>query len=276
MKRNTALVLMCVILLACGMPAIAESMYVVTTHPDESIYMYTEPDYNAGQIIIAVPSGAEVAVRTVMADVPWIEASYGGYTGYIALESLSDTPPGGYVVPVIPSGPVIKTMYVTSHNGEGVHMRTAPTINDDGNIIMTVPYGATVGVITIMADVPWATIEYNGNVGYMMMDYLSNHQPEPKEPISSSSGSSGGEENETSLDRMFDGFQKSGFSATVHPAEGETYVNMRWAPTLAAPVRTTYGENATLWVSDDNGTWSEVYDEAQDIHGFMESRFLQR
>lgn len=271
MKKRIALVLLCMVMVFGAMPAMAESMYVVTAHPDESIYMYTEPDYNAGEIIIAIPSGAEVAVNIVMADVPWAEVSYGGYTGYVALESLSETQPSGYV-PFIPSGPVTKTMYVTSHDGDGVHMRKTPTVNDDGNIIMTVPYGAAVGVMTIMADIPWATIEYDGQIGYMMMDYLSNHEPEPKQ---ASSGESGGKTNETSLDAMFDGFDKDGYDANVEPAQGETYVNMRWAPTLSAPVRTTFGADATLWVSSDNGTWCEVYDANQDIHGFMESVFLK-
>lgn len=271
MMKRSAMVLLCLAMVLGAVTAQADTMYVVTTHPDEFIFMRTEPDYNAGDNIIAVPSGAEVTVRTVMADVPWAEVSYGGYTGYIALENLTEAQPDGGI-PFIPTGPVTKTMYVVSHNGDGVHMRTAPTINDEGNIIMTVPYGAQVGVMTVMADIPWATIEYNGQVGYMMMDYLSNHEPEPG---NASSGESNGRADETSLEGMFADFQRDGYDAIVVPAQGETYVNMRWAPTLSAPVRTTYNANATLWVSSDNGTWSEVYDANQDIHGFMESVFLQ-
>lgn len=269
MKKRCAALLLCLAMMGGAVAAQAETMYVVTAHPNESIHMYTEPDYNAGSVLLSIPGGAEVTVRTVMADVPWAEVSYGGYTGYVAMENLSGTPPGGGT-PYVPTGPVIKTMYVTSHNGGGVHMRTAPTINDD-NIIMTVPYGEPVGVMTIMADVPWATIEYDGRVGYMMMDYLSNHRPEPK---AAASGEADSRENETSLRAMFERFGQSGFRALVTPAQGETYVNMRWAPTLSAPVRRQYNADAALWVSGENGTWSEVYDEARDIHGYMESVFL--
>lgn len=269
MKKGSLLILLCLGLVLSTATGLAETMFVVTTHGDDFVNMYTEPDYSAGAIVISIPSGAEVAVRTVMADVPWAEVSYGGYTGYIALENLSQTRPGSGT-PYIPSGPVIKTMYVTSHDGDGVHMRTAPTINDD-NIIMTVPYGEPVGVITIMADVPWAAIEYGGQVGYMMMDYLSNHAPEPRQAPSSEAEST---ENGTSMAAIFAGFQPHGYRAVVVPAQGETYVNMRWAPTLSAPVRVEYKADVTLWVSSENGTWSEVYDEALGIHGYMESVFL--
>lgn len=276
MRKNAMLVMLIIALMISPLVASAQTMYVVTTHPDESIMMYTEPDYNAGEVITSIPSGAAVDVNIVMADVPWAQVSYDGFTGYVALENLSEQNPvtvssnGQYVVPsVVP----VQTMYVTSHNGGGVHLRTSPTLNED-NIITTVPYGAEVGIIMIMADGPWAELEYDGQVGYMMLDYLTDSVPAVHPHTAQQSTNSGNTQLEAELATLFSGFLDSAYDVVVVPASGETYVNMRWAPSLSAPIRREYNADAQLHVTGHNDTWAEVYDPEHDIHGFMETVFL--
>lgn len=278
MKRKSVLAILCLVLAVSPVVGLAETMYVVTTHPGDRVSMLTKPDYDTGSLVATVPSGTAVDIITIMADVPWAEVSYVGQTGYIAMESLSKNSPSSALTipnaPIVASGPVTQTMYVTSHNGEGVHLRSDPSISDH-NIIATVPFGKTVGVITIMADVPWAEIEYNGQVGYMMIDHLTGTKPEHHTADSESTAGQF-DDLETGLKSMFAGFVSGGYSAVVKPAQGETYVNLRWAPSMSAPVRSEYNADAVLWVSSHDGTWSEVYDEALDIHGYMESSFLQK
>lgn len=164
-------------------------------------------------------------------------------------------------------------MYVTTDSGSGVHLRSTPDTSDDSNIIMTVPYGAEVQIKTIMADVPFAQVTYNGTAGYMEMDYLSTTPP-PAKPSGGGGGSSSGSSSfESELAALYDGFVPTNYQAEVVPTD--EYVNLRWAPTLEAPVRSEYHQGALLQVLSDNGTWSEVYDEAARMSGYMESQFLQ-
>lgn len=178
-----------------------------------------------------------------------------------------------------PMAALADTMYVTTESGSGVHMRSTPDTSDDSNIITTVPYGAAVTVNTIMADVPFANVTYDGQTGYMELDYLSKTQPpaKPSGSGSSSSGtasSSGDSALEQELAALYTGFVATNYEAVVVPASD--YVNLRWAPSLSAPVRSEYHEGAVLQVLSANDTWSEVYDEEARVSGYMETQFLQQ
>ena len=144
--------------------------------------MYTKPDYEKGSVVDTVPGSTQVDILTIMADVPWAEISYDGEIGYIALESLSINRSKGKDSESIAGTPattterVTQTMYVTSPDGHSARLYSEP-MPVDRNLIMDVPYGQTVKAITIMADIPWAKIDYDGRVGYMLIDHLSKTKP---------------------------------------------------------------------------------------------------
>lgn len=182
MKRKMACSALCLVLALSPVIGLAETGHVVTTHPGDGISMYKEPDYVKGSVVATVPENTEVEILTIMADVPWVEASYDGKTGYIPLESVSINKPKDKDSEILPgtlaaeSKGIMQTMYVTSPDGHSVRLYSEPLL-DDRNAIMDVPSGKTVGVITIMADIPWAKIDYDGQVGYMMIGHLAKTKP---------------------------------------------------------------------------------------------------
>lgn len=72
------------------------------------------------------------------------------------------------------------TLYVTSNNGGGVHLRSGPSTEDE--VLITVPYGAAVDVLDIQGNNSWANVIYEGLNGYMMWQYLTSTPPGPPAP----------------------------------------------------------------------------------------------
>lgn len=182
------------------------------------------------------------------------------------------------VLLLLPAISLAETMYVTSRDGGGVHMRSGPSTDDP--VIMTIPFGRRVEVNHEFVGNPtWSSIDYNGTAGFMMNRYLTDRQPDPPAPAptkkpSGGGGGSGDVSLEKSLSQMFSGFVSGGYQASVVPSTPTTYVNLRWAPSKSAPVRGQYWSGATLTVLSHNGSWSEVYDVSSGTYGYMMSNFL--
>lgn len=174
-----------------------------------------------------------------------------------------------------PVAALAETMYVKTESGTGVHLRTGPSTDYD--IMETVPYGAAVEVVEMLYGSAWVNVAHNGNYGYMMMRYLSYDKPTPApSPTKKPSGGGGGgsSSEEAMMKRVFSGFNESRYEAVVVPSTPSGFVNLRWAPTKSAPVRSQYWAGGILQVKARNSEWSEVYDPATDMHGFMMTYFL--
>lgn len=206
------------------------------------------------------------------------------------------------VIALVPMVAMAETMYVDTPNGGNLTMRTGPSTDYDA--MTSIPYGAPVQIIEYLMGGSFVNVSYNGYYGYVMLRYLSEYQPMPgpvypteapmpgpvyptyapnptarptvKPTAKPTSKPSNNTSNlEKTLSEMFAGFTPTSYEAVVKPSTPTTYVNLRWAPSKSGPVRTQYWAGTQLKVLSDNGTWSEVYDAATGIHGYMMNTFLQ-
>lgn len=189
----------------------------------------------------------------------------------------------------MPLTAMAETMYINTPNGGGVNLRNGPSTDDE--ILTSIAYGEPVNVIETLMGSSWVNIEYDGYYGYVSMRYLSNYPPTPgplptfvPRPIPTvmplptvrpTQKPSGGSSLEKTLADMYKNFRAVDYEAVVVPSTPSTYVNLRWAPSKSAPVRAQYWANTTLYVFNDNGTWSEVYDAATNTNGYIMSMFLR-
>lgn len=187
-----------------------------------------------------------------------------------------------------------ETMYVNTPNGGSVNMRTGPSSDDP--VMTSIPYAEPVQVIEWLLGGSYVNVSYNGYYGYVNVRYLSEYEPpapgplptfvpaptvrptraptarpNPK-PTATHNNNSGGLE--ATLNSMFAGFVNTSYEVVVVPSTPTTYVNLRWAPSKSAPVRSQYWANQQLTVVSENGAWCELYDPQTGIHGFMMSNFV--
>ncbi len=153
------------------------------------------------------------------------------------------------------------TMYVYTSNGKSLNLRDYPS--KDGNIIANIPYGASVKVDTSYVGSSWLHVTYNKHTGYCMSRYLTDKKPSPK-PTAAPTPSS----------TLYDNFAPCYYTATVRPSSPGGYVHLRWAPSKKQPIQRDYYNNDELTVISQNDSWCQVYDETNDVSGFMMSFFL--
>ena len=78
----------------------------------------------------------------------------------------------------------------------------------------------------------------------------------------------------TQSSSLYDNFSRCDYSATVRPSSPGGYVHLRWAPSKKQPVQQDYYNGSTLHVIAQNGVWCQVYDEDDQVAGFMMAEFL--
>lgn len=192
---------------------------------------------------------------------------------------------------LLPLTAMAETLYVNTPNGGSVNLREGPSSDDA--ILTSVPFGAAVEVIDYLLGGTYVNVNYNGYYGFISQRYLTDYQPMPGplptyvpaptvrptvRPTARPNNPTAKPHNNTlegELNAMFAGFVASAYEAQVVPSTPTTYVNLRWAPSKSAPVRSQFWAGTTLHVISENGAWSEVYDVQNNIHGFMMTNFLK-
>jgi uncharacterized protein YraI len=158
------------------------------------------------------------------------------------------------------------TMYVYTSNGKNLNVRDYPS--KDGNVISSLPYGSAVDVDDGFVGSSWAHIYLSGVEGYCMYRYLVSYQPGPKpKPTNTATP--------TQSSDLYSGFTECNYNADVQPSSPGGFVHMRWAPSKNQRVHQDYYNGDTLLVIAQNGTWCQVYDEANNRSGFMMASFLR-
>ena len=177
----------------------------------------------------------------------WYYVRVNGSTGYMMGSYLSINADSGSSN--APSGNLNITAYVTSANGLGVRMRSGP--GTTYGVIGNYPVGTKV---TILAKgTYWFQISINGQVGYMMSQYLTTSS-------SGSSGSTGGSSS-----------TGSGYTAYVTSANGLS-VNLRSGAGKNYAVIGSYSVGTQVTVLEYGKTWS--YIRVGTRTGYMMSEFL--
>ena len=156
--------------------------------------------------------------------------------------------------------------FVYTQNGKGLNLRDEP----NGNRITVIPFGAAV-TDELMVGVPagWTCVTYNGLRGFVMSRYLVD-SPIPA-PVNPGSGDTAEPVDIASLFKSFK--QVNPYSAVAAP--NGSYVNLRWAPSMSAPVmeRLVYGHPLT--VLDEGKSWLHVMDNNTGAVGFIMKKYVK-
>lgn len=169
------------------------------------------------------------------------------------------------------------SMYVISSNGKGVHLREKPQANAD-NVVITVPYGAEVDILSTVQSGQWAHITWTDDPnnktyeGYMMTRYLTTEIPPAyKAPQPAQTQP---EQAEPKMPNFANFKLVTPYNVIVRPSKPSGFVNFRWAPSTDCKVIMRCYANYPLQVIAQDGTWAQLRDPATGYVGFMLRSFL--
>lgn len=154
--------------------------------------------------------------------------------------------------------------YVT---GDNVRVRTGP--GSDYDVIAHLSRGTKLEVESISGGWAYMHLASGSDDAYISSKYISRTKPGSGSSSGSSSSSSSGK---FDINRGFDGFRQVNYTAYVNPTNSFAY--LRWAPSTDAKVRDKYFEGQEVRVIAENNTWAQVFDEENDVVGFMLKKLL--
>ena len=163
------------------------------------------------------------------------------------------------------------TMYVNRANQKSIKL-----YNGNDEVICKIPYRAAVETHSrSRIDSERMEVGYNGHWGWVYSRYLSSTKP-PK--VGSSSSKSSSSSKDAAVDtNVFSGMKSvEHYEVIVRPSTPTTYVNLRWAPSKSAKIRTTRYNGDVLRVIAENKYWAQVMDDATGECGFMLKSFLEK
>lgn len=158
----------------------------------------------------------------------------------------------------------IGTLFVDTANGGNLRMRARP---DTNSAEVTSLKNGTALKLYAYANSQWAYVSYKDYYGYCMVRYLSDIKPGQKPSVTPVPATQ---------QNPYANFQSANYWVMVNPSVPTGFVNLRWAPSLDAPVQSIYYANKTLRVIATNGTWCQVIDDQNNVCGFMMSAYMKR
>jgi uncharacterized protein YraI len=168
------------------------------------------------------------------------------------------------MLPLISASALIGPQYVSTENGKGLYMRSGPS--KDFAIIITIPNAAMLDYCQYY-NAAWSYVTYGNYAGYCMSRYLSSTKPSVNPTPTPTAAPSGDV-------ISYKNFVKADYYVTVRPSTPSGFVNLRWAPSKTADVRTIYYAGSLLRVLAQDSGWAQVYDEGAGICGFMMRSYL--
>ena len=205
-----------------------------------------QPNTNA-KTINSYYTGTQVTILGTSGS--WYYVRVNGNTGYMMGSYLTINADSGSSN--APSGNLNITAYVTSANGLSVRMRSGPSTTY--SVVGSYPVGTKA---TILAKgTYWFQVSINGQIGYMMSQYLTT----------SGTGATGG----TTTTPPSTG---TGYTAYVYAANGKN-VNLRTGAGTNYAVMGSYSVGTQVTVLNAGATWS--YIRVGTRTGYMMSEFLR-
>ncbi len=134
--------------------------------------------------VTTIPSGKSLNVTSITSagGYHWGKTTYNGNTGYVALEycSFVSSTPTPTPTPTLKTG--------TYKTTDAVNMRTGA--GTSYSVVTTIPSGKTLNVtsITTAGGYTWGKTTYNGNTGYVALEYCSFVSSTPTPTPSSKTG----------------------------------------------------------------------------------------
>ena len=164
------------------------------------------------------------------------------------------------------------TYYIKTQSGSYVHVRAGR--GTDYEKIGKLKYGDHIDVVNIKNG--WAKFNFGSyGYGYVSANFLTKHKPEAiNNNNNKTSGNTSSSSGSFDLVKSYDKFVKVSYRAVVQPSTSSNNINLRWGPSMNAPIMGLRRAGCELRVIAENGTWCQVIDEATGESGFMMKQFL--
>lgn len=164
------------------------------------------------------------------------------------------------------------TYYIKTQSGSYVHVRAGR--GTDYEKIGKLKYGDHIDVVNIKNG--WAKFNYGSyGYGYVSANFLTKHKPEAiNNNNNKTSGNTSSSSGSFDLVKSYDKFVKVSYRAVVQPSTSSNNINLRWGPSMGAPIMGVRRAGCELHVIAENGSWCQVVDDVTGECGFMMKQFL--
>jgi len=160
--------------------------------------------------------------------------------------------------------------YVYCKNGKPLNVRAYPDVNS--KLLGTLPNGTAITIEGYTSNYTWATFVYNGQIAYVMTQYLvdSPYSPTPTPapaPAPSPSGDTGiinAMENELRTYHVV-----NSYTVLAKPDRATGWVNLRYAPSTAFGHAGNLYANTQLTVIAETTNWLQVRRNDNGVTGYV-------
>ena len=188
----------------------------------ENLNLRDQPG-TSGKILTTIPKGKTVTILSEKDENGWYKVSYGGKTGYVSGSYLTTSPSGSTTI-------TTKTGTAT----ENLNLRNQASLS--GKVLMTIPKGKTVTILSEKDENGWYKVSYDGKTGYAISNYIKE-------------GDSNSESTEST-------------PSTPVPIEGQPTenLNLRDQPSTSGKILTTIpkGKTVTILSEKNANGWYKV------------------
>ena len=164
------------------------------------------------------------------------------------------------------------TYYIKTQSGSYVHVRAGR--GTDYEKIGKLKYGDHIDVVNIKNG--WAKFNFGSyGYGYVSANFLTKHKPEAiNNNNNKTSGNTSSSSGSFDLVKSYDKFVNVSYRAVVQPSTSSNNINLRWGPSMGAPIMGVRRAGCELHVIAENGSWCQVVDDVTGECGFMMKQFL--
>ena len=185
----------------------------------------------SGKILTTIPKGKTVTILSEKDENGWYKVSYDGKTGYAISNYIKEDDSNSEATESAPSKPTVSKTGTTTEN---LNLRNQASLS--GKVLMTIPKGKTVTILSEKDENGWYKVSYDGKTGYAISNYIKE-------------GDSNSESTEST-------------PSTPVPIEGQPteILNLRDQPSTSGKILTTIpkGKTVTILSEKNANGWYKV------------------
>ena len=167
---------------------------------------------------------------------------------------------------MIPGALASQVKYVYTRNSSPLNVRAWPDVNS--SLLGKLPNGSTVNVDSYTSDYMWASIIYNGQVAYVMTQYLTDGNP--YNPTPTPSGGKNYQSIVNNLESEFSTYRVvSPYTVIAKPVRASGWVNLRYAPSTDFGHAENLYANTQLTVIAETANWLQVRKNDDGVTGYV-------
>ena len=121
----------------------------------------------SGKILTTIPKGKTVTILSEKDENGWYKVSYDGKTGYAISNYIKEDDSNSEATESAPSKPTVSKTGTTTEN---LNLRNQASLS--GKVLMTIPKGKTVTILSEKDENGWYKVSYDGKTGYAISNYI--------------------------------------------------------------------------------------------------------